>query len=350
MKKKVLVVDDSILMQKVISDIIKESQDFYVVGTAGSGEEALNKFTKLEPDIVTLDFEMPGENGLIILEKILSQKTVPVLMVSAHTKEGAEITLKALEMGAADFLTKPSGTVSIDLYDLKGVLIEKLRSISQMNVAHARIRRSFPQIKHSRYGRGLFLAIGTSTGGVRALHEMMPAIPIGAGLKGLIVIHMPAGFTQSLADRLNNLSKVVIREARQNDLILDDQFLIAPGGFHTVVVKEEAQIKVGFYDAPPQYGLKPCADILFTSVSKIFSNRAVGIVLTGMGHDGAQGIGKIKDNGGITIAEDPQTAIAPGMPRAAIKTGKIDYILRLEEIPRLIMELNSASSHNGESE
>lgn len=328
-------------MLKVISDIVGSSDAFDVVGTAASGEEALNKFAKLRPDVVTLDFEMPGEDGLSILDKMLRQRRVPVLMVSAHTKEGAEITLQALERGAADFMTKPSGTVSIDLYDLRDTLIEKLRAISEMNLERFTIRRIRPVPTRSRRGRGWCIAIAASTGGVRALHEIMPALPIGAGLNGAIVIHMPPGFTSSLAERLNNLCQVVIREAKRGELMLEDQFLVAPGGEHSIVKRDNGKYRIDFADAPPQLGLKPCADFLLASVAQAYQARAIGIVLTGMGHDGARGIEAIKANGGVTIAEEPQSAIVPGMPSAAIKTGKVDHVVRLEEIPALILRLNA---------
>ena len=341
MKKKVLIVDDSILMLKVIGDIISSSDAFDVVGTAASGEEALNKFIKLKPDVVTLDFEMPGEDGLLILDKMLNRRRVPVLMVSAHTKEGAEITLHALERGAADFMTKPSGTVSIDLYDLRDTLIEKLLVISEINLKQFKTRRVVPAPARLRRGRGSCIAIAASTGGVRALHEIMPALPIGAGLKGAIVIHMPPGFTSSLAERLNNLCQVVIREAKRGELMLEDQFLIAPGGEHSIVARDNGKYHIDFADAPPQLGLKPCADFLLASVAQAYQTKAIGIVLTGMGRDGARGIEDIKANGGVTIAEDPKTAIVPGMPNAAIKTGRVDHVVRLEEIPALIVRLNA---------
>ncbi len=347
MKKKVLVVDDSILMQKIISDIVNSSQDFAVVATAKDSNEALNKFRRYSPDIVTLDFEMPKEDGLVILGRMLRERIIPVLMVSAHTKEGAEITLRALEMGAADFLTKPSGTVSIELYDLKEVLIDKLKTISHVNLSMLKLQSTKIRKIIPKKGGGFFVAIGTSTGGVRALYEIMPVFPTGSGLKGAVAVHMPRGFTQSLAERLNNKSQIVIREARQDDLILADQFLVAPGGEHSIVVMKEGEPKIDFADAPPKFGLKPCADLLFESVAEVYKDKAIGVVLTGMGRDGARGIEAIKDNGGMTIAEDPKTAIVAGMPKMAINTGKIDFVLGLAEIPKMIMELNSVIRGEG---
>lgn len=263
-------------------------------------------------------------------------------MLSAHTKEGAEITFQALAMGAADFLTKPSGTVSIDLYDLRYVLIDKLYAIAHSNLEMLKRKLMNVRVAKPKRGSGFCVAVGTSTGGVRALHEIIPAFPVGSGLKGIIAIHIPRGFTQSLAERLNNLSQMVVKEAKKGDIIVADQFFIGPGGEHTVVVSEGGQDKIDFACRPSQYGLKPSADFLLESVAMVFGAKAIGVILTGMGHDGAKGIEAIKDKGGIAIAEDPKTAVVSGMPRTAIKTGKVDFILKLSEIPRKIMELNAS--------
>jgi len=334
MKKKVLIVEDSILMQRVIGDIIKLALEFEVCGYARDIIEGWAKFNKLRPDLVTLDFELPGENGLALLKKIMNSRPVPVLMVSAHTKDGAELTIRALEMGAVDFFTKPSGQISIDLYDYRDVLINKLRIASL-----ARLPRIIQQKRHRKLAQlgDLYVGIAASTGGVRALNYVIPSLPAKCGLRILVVQHMPCYFTASLALHLNERSSMVVKEAKNNDLILDGEVLIAPGGNHTKV--DRTGKKVILDDSPARHGVKPSADVLFESMAETYKDRTIGIVLTGMGHDAALGLKKIKQYNGTTIAQDPKDAVIGGMPQSAINTGMVDYILPLNLIPDKILDI-----------
>ncbi len=333
MKKKVLIVEDSILMQKVIGDIVAASEDFAVCGFARDVVEGWAKFNKLNPALVTLDYELPGENGLILLEKIMNAKPTPVLMVSAHTKDGAELTIRSLEMGAVDFFTKPSGPISIDLYNFKEDLIGKLRIACRANLRES-IRKRVP--KRLEKFRDFYIGIAASTGGVRALNYVIPSLPAKCGLRVLVVQHMPKYFTESLAIHLNERSSMVVKEAKNKDLILDGEVLIAPGGYHTEV--DESGKMIVLSDAPARHGVKPSADVLFETMAVAFKERTIGIVLTGMGRDAAGGIKMIKEQNGMTIAQDPNDAVIGGMPQSAINTGMVDYIVPLHLIPDKICE------------
>ena len=333
MKKKVLIVEDSILMQRVIGDIISSSGDFEVCGYARDIVEGWAKFNKRQPDLVTLDYELPGENGLVLLSKIMNSKPTPVLMLSAHTKDGAELTIRSLEMGAVDFFTKPSGTISIDLYNYKMDLIDKLQTVSQARlpeVLKGKVRKKISIF------RELYVGIAASTGGVRALNYIIPSFPAKCGLRIIVVQHMPRYFTASLALHMNERASMVVREAEDGDPISDGEVLVAPGGHHIKV--DDAGTKVVLSDEPARHGVKPSADILFESMATVYKDATVGIVLTGMGRDGAAGIKVIKRHGGVVIAQDPDDAIIGGMPQSAINTGVVDYVLPLNLIPDKIFE------------
>lgn len=340
MKKKVLVVEDSILMQRVIDDIIASSGDFEVCGFARDVVEGWAKFNKLKPDLVTLDYELPGENGLVLLNKIMNSRPTPILMLSAHTKDGAELTIRSLEMGAVDFFTKPSGQISIDLYSYKKDLISKLKIACQAKLPEI-IKKKVP--KKTEKFRDLFIGIAASTGGVRALNYIIPSLPVKCGLRILVAQHMPKYFTASFAIRLNERSSMVVKEAKDGDSILEGEVLIAPGGYHTSV--DDSGKKVILIDEPARHGVKPSADILFESMAIAFGNKTIGIVLTGMGRDGASGSKKIKQQNGIIVAQDPNDAVIGGMPQSAINTGVVDYILPLHLIPDKIFDFISKKNY-----
>jgi len=333
-KKKVLIVEDSILMQRVISDIINGSDDFTVCGCARDVVEGWAKFNKLKPDLVTLDFELPHENGLVLLKKIMEENPIPVLMVSAHTKEGAELTIRALDMGAIDFFTKPSGPISIDLYNYRNELVLKLKAVAQSHVS-AQHRPHTTKTSKSHF-KELYVGIAASTGGVRALNYIIPSLPAKCGLRIIVVQHMPKFFTASLALHLNERSSMVVKEAHADDPILEGEVLIAQGGYHTKL--DATGERIVLTDDPPIHGVKPSADVLFTSMAKVYGDRTIGIVLTGMGHDGTHGIMEIKKQGGTIMVQDPNDAIIGGMPQSAINTQIVDYIVPLKEIPDRLFE------------
>jgi len=334
MKKKVLIVEDSILMQRVIGDIIGTGDEFEICAYARDVVEGWAKFNKLKPDLVTLDFELPGEDGLVLLRKIMDSNPVPVLMLSAHTKEGAELTIKSLTMGAVDFFTKPSGPISIDIYQYKDVLISKLKAIVNAKLPEIRERKI---LKSAARECKYYLGIVASTGGVRALNYLIPSLPEKSGIRAIVVQHMPKYFTATLAAHLNERSSFVVKEARDQDQVLPGQVLIAPGGYHIKV--DQTGDKVLLSDDPPRHGVKPAADILFESMAVVLKDKAIGVVLTGMGHDGAEGIRKIKEHGGLAIVQNPHEATIGSMPQAAVDRGMVDYILPLQLIPEKIAEL-----------
>ncbi|HEC79540.1 MAG TPA: chemotaxis-specific protein-glutamate methyltransferase CheB [candidate division WOR-3 bacterium] len=336
MKKKVLIVEDSILMQRVIGDIIDSSGEFEVCGSARDVVEGWAKFNKLKPDLVTLDYELPGENGLVLLERIMQTNPTPVLMLSAHTKSGAELTIRSLEMGAVDFFTKPSGPISIDLYNYKEELIAKLKAAAVARLTQRLKKKTF---RTTEKFKDLYIGIAASTGGVRALNYIIPSLPAKCGLRIIVVQHMPKYFTASLALHLNERSSMVVKEARDGDLILNGEVLIAPGGYHTTVDGEGKRVVLN--NDPPRHGVKPSADVLFDSMASAFKNKAIGLVLTGMGHDGAEGVIRIKKQNGIVIAQDPDDAVIGGMPQSAINTNMVDYVLPLKLIPDKIFEFIS---------
>ncbi|MCX7995742.1 MAG: chemotaxis-specific protein-glutamate methyltransferase CheB [candidate division WOR-3 bacterium] len=334
MKKKVLIVEDSVLMQRVIGDIIQSSGECDICGYARNVDVAWAKFNKLKPDVITLDYELPGENGLVFLQRVMSINPTPVLMLSAHTHQGAEITIKSLTLGAVDFFPKPSGPISIDLYDFKEELITKLRYVARANLK--------PIITEPRAPSGVkivdfVIGIAASTGGVKALNFLLSSLRKEFGFKIVVVQHMPKFFTASLAMHLDEKSGLDVKEACNNDMILAGQVLIAPGGSHIKV--HPSGRSVILTDEPPRHGLKPCADYLFESMAEVFKNKALGIVLTGMGHDGTNGLLKIKQMGGMTIVQEPSEATIASMPQSAIDAGAADFVLPLHLIAKKLMEI-----------
>ncbi|MGQ9701718.1 MAG: chemotaxis-specific protein-glutamate methyltransferase CheB [bacterium] len=333
MKKKVLIVEDSVLMQRVIGDIIRSSSDFDVCGYARDVNEAWAKFNKLKPDVITLDFELPGENGLVFLQRIMTTNPTPVLMLSAHTQQGADITIKSLQLGAVDFFPKPSGPISLDLYDFKKELIQKLKGITQANLKPILpASQTKPVAKRIDY----VIGIAASTGGVKALNFLLSSLSRNAGYRIIVVQHMPKFFTASLALHLDEKTSLSVKEAIHGDPLLDDTVLIAPGGNH-IKIHPSGQMVI-LADEPPRHGLKPCADLLFESMAEVYKNRALGIVLTGMGHDGTAGLKKIKAMGGVTIVQHPSEATIASMPQSAIDAGVVDYILPLHLIVNKLTE------------
>ncbi|MGQ9464610.1 MAG: chemotaxis-specific protein-glutamate methyltransferase CheB [bacterium] len=333
MKKKVLIVEDSVLMQRVIGDIIRSSSDFDVCGYARDVNEAWAKFNKLKPDVITLDFELPGENGLVFLQRIMTTNPTPVLMLSAHTQQGADITIKSLQLGAVDFFPKPSGPISLDLYDFKEELILKLKGITQANLKPILpASQTKPVAKRIDY----VIGIAASTGGVKALNFLLSSLSRNAGYRIIVVQHMPKFFTASLALHLDEKTSLSVKEAIHGDPLLDDTVLIAPGGNH-IKIHPSGQMVI-LADEPPRHGLKPCADLLFESMAEVYKNRALGIVLSGMGHDGTAGLKKIKAMGGVTIVQHPSEATIASMPQSAIDAGVVDYILPLHLIVNKLTE------------
>ena len=317
-------------MRNVISDIINSDPQLQVIGTARDGEEALSKLDVLEPDVITLDIEMPRMDGLSVLKQIMKRKPKPVIMLSALTREGAIYTLKALDYGAVDYITKPSGNISLDLHTIKDEIISKIKMAASANLPKLKIKPI--SIESCELGDNV-VAIGASTGGPQALTYVLTSLPQNIP-PILIVQHMPEGFTKSFAERLDKLCKFKVKEAEEGDYISKDLVLIAPGGFHMTVSKTG---RIRLDRTPPIHGVRPAVDPMMASVARFYKSRAVGVILTGMGRDGAYGMKKIKEYGGVTIAQDEETSVVFGMSKAAIEEGCVDVVLPLHKIPIEIM-------------
>ncbi|ATA59560.1 Chemotaxis response regulator protein-glutamate methylesterase [Geobacillus stearothermophilus] len=334
---KVLVVDDSAFMRKWISDFLSEHPRLEVVGTARNGQEALDKIALLRPDVVTLDVEMPVMNGLETLRRIMHKQPLPVVMVSSTTREGAENTITAMQYGAVDFVAKPSGPISLDLYKVKDELIRKVLHASEANVRALAARRPPAQTARSQK---TVVAIGTSTGGPRALETVLTQLPPDFAAPVVIVQHMPKGFTKSLADRLNALAAITIKEAEDGELLRNGTAYIAPGGVHLAVDEENGMLKARFDESPPRAGHRPAVDVLFESLAAIRCCRKIAVIMTGMGSDGTAGVKKLKESGNTkAIAEARETAVIFGMPRAAIEAGVVDVIVPLDSMAAAIVQL-----------
>ena len=325
-------------MRKLVSEILSTSGEFRVVGTARHGLDALKQIHALDPDIVTLDVEMPELDGLQALGYIMSETPRPVVMLSAlDSPNGGALTIRALELGAVDFVHKPSGAArdSIDL--LGSRLLDALRAATCVNLRGVPVLAR-PSLVERRAGRTVpdaatnAVAIAASTGGPRALAELIPRLPTGLDAAVLVVQHMPAGFTASLATRLNALSRLPVSEAKAGDRIDHGRVYVAPGGFHMRVVDVDGIPRVALEQTPPIWGVRPSADPLFRSAALRFGASLVGVVLTGMGRDGAEGLRVIRDRGGYAIVQDRGTSIVYGMPQAALTTAGADRMLPLGDI------------------
>jgi len=336
---KILIVDDSAFMRKILSDLFVAEADFTVVDVARNGREAIDKVKQLKPDVVTLDVEMPIMDGISALEIIMREVPTPVVMVSSLTKVGADATIRALENGAVDFVTKSEGAIS-GIDNIRMALVAKCRAAARANVKQLRkVNEVKPQIAEYKSSKVFnsptneqIIAIGTSTGGPRALQELLTRLPGNLPCGVVIVQHMPPGFTKSLAIRLDSLCALSIKEAENNDIVKPGMVFIAPGDFHMTVEREGNKTIVKLNQSPPIGSHRPSVDPLFESVARVYGKWATGVILTGMGHDGSRGMKNIKDSGGYTIAEDQSTTVVFGMPKSAIELGVIDKVVPLPAI------------------
>jgi two-component system chemotaxis response regulator CheB len=345
-KVKVLVVDDSAFMRKFITDLLSENPQIEVVGTARNGKEALEKVSLLNPDVVTLDVEMPVMNGIDALKQIMREHPLPVVMLSSTTTEGAENTIIAMQYGAIDFVAKPSGAISLDLYKVKEELINKVLLASRANVralskdSASEIlaqRRSMPY--HRAHQRKKIVCIGTSTGGPRALQQVLTKLPENIAAPIVIVQHMPKGFTKSLAQRLDSLSRITVKEAEDGETLQNGTAYIAPGGFHLLIHEVKGLLTARVEQSPPRNSHRPSVDVLFESISALTDYEKIAVIMTGMGSDGTAGLRRLKESGNTkVIAEAQETAVVFGMPRAAIQANVVDLIVPLEQIAEMIVK------------
>jgi two-component system, chemotaxis family, protein-glutamate methylesterase/glutaminase len=335
---RVLVVDDSALMRKLIPAILARDASIEVVGTAMDGAFALKKIEELEPDVVTLDLEMPRMDGMETLRLIMKRAPMPVVLFSTHSKEGAYATFKALALGAVDFVAKPKDAAAGNLDAIADLLIAKIK------VAKRAVGRKLPPAvipeaqtaikKSARVALppSRIIAIGISTGGPNALQFVLSQIPAEFPASILIVQHMPEGFTEMFARRLDECCALDVQEAKSGDMLIAGRVLICPGNRHIMVRRMPRGDTAVLSDGPPVNGHRPSADVLFHSVAQQFGITAVGVLMTGMGEDGAEGLGAIKAAGGMTIAQSEDTCVVSGMPRAAILKGYADKIVPLDAL------------------
>lgn len=339
---RVLVVDDSAFMRKVISDILSSGSGIEVVGTAQDGEEALRKVKELGPDVVTLDIEMPQMDGLTSLAYIMAEHPVPVVMLSAMNKREANVVIKSLEYGAVDFIPKPGGVVSLDIENVQDEILTKVKIAAGTKVKRAKLLLPKPRfVKPSikpRIARKEVVAIGASTGGPRALTHVLSHLPGNIPLGFLVVQHMPSTFTASLAEHLGWQCSLKVKEAEDEETVRPGLALIAPGDYH-MIVEGSSEKKVRLIQAPKVNGVRPSVDVMMKSVAEAYERRVLGVILTGMGADGAAGMKVIKERGGETIVEDESSCVVFGMPKAAIDLGCVDKVVPLSQIPQDIMRM-----------
>jgi two-component system, chemotaxis family, protein-glutamate methylesterase/glutaminase len=342
-KTRVLVVDDSTFVRHAVTRMLESAADIEVVGTAADGREAIEKARELQPDVISLDIKMPRMDGLEALPLILAERPVAVLLLSSLTHEGGDVTLRGLELGALDFLDKSSAQGNMNLLSLADELVAKVRLLA----AVPRERLAPPAapavpepprpVFAPRAEAAEVVAIGTSTGGPSALLTIVPRLPEDLASAVLVAQHMPQGFTRSLAERLNARSRVRVREAQEGDTVKAGEVLIGPAGTHLKVRRRGGPVKVWLDEEPRSALHRPSIDVLMGSVAKVYGPQALGILLTGMGSDGVDGLRAIRAAGGRTIAQDEQTSIIYGMPKAAVDAGVVDRSVPLARIAEEIV-------------
>lgn len=356
--KRVLVVDDSAFMRQLASRVIEDSGEFVVAGTARNGYDALKQIRLLDPDIVTLDVDMPELDGLGALACIMNETPRPVVMLSAGTtSSGISATVRALELGAVDFVLKPSGAISLDLARIGDRLMEALRAAARANPAGLRAiaHRTLPHgttpvstdaVSTRAVPATSVVVIAASTGGPRALAAVLPRLPRSLTAAVLVVQHMPAGFTKSFAQRLDMMSPMRTEEAQHGELIVNGRVYVAPGGAHMTMRHDELDgAVISLDDGPPLWGVRPAADHLFHSAATLYGPSAIAVVLTGMGRDGAAGTDAIRRAGGRAVVQDRDTATIFGMPHAALQHAGADRVLPLGDIGNAIVDLLEAAPH-----
>ena len=345
MAVRVLVVDDSAFMRRVIADAIASQPDMEVAGVAHNGLDALLKVEQLQPDVVTLDVEMPDMDGLTALRHLMARYPRPVVMLSSQTQHGAITTLRALSIGAVDFVAKPSGAISLDFSRVREELLQKIRGAAlariRAQVASTRRPPDATRVPRAKYP-GAFehlVVIGCSTGGPRALAALVPELPAEAPTAYLIVQHMPAGFTRSLAERLDASGPIAVREAVAGDRLEGGTALVAPGDYHLRLSPSGA---VELDQAARVHGVRPSVDVALESVSERFGSKTVAVILTGMGQDGAAGAAVVRQAGGYVLAEDESTCVVWGMPRAVVERGLAHRVAPLDGVAEAIASIVSA--------
>ena len=334
---RALIVDDSVVVRKLLTDALASCPDITVVGIASSGTIALARIPQLNPDIITLDIEMPGLDGIQTLTEIRKlYPKLPVIMFSTLTERGAAITLEALALGASDYLTKPTNTASLAsaMEQVRRELVAKIVSLAGGGRhAGARAVKAIPPVRSRMEDQRIdILAIGASTGGPNALAQVIPRLPGDFAVPVVVVQHMPPLFTRLLAERLNSQSQVPVREAEAGKTMTPGQVWIAPGNYHMTVVRKGMGVSLQLNQDPPENSCRPAVDVLFRSVAQSYGPNVLGVVMTGMGSDGARGAAHIREAGGEILVQDEASSVVWGMPGAVVEAGTADKICPLTEI------------------
>ncbi len=345
-----MVVDDSAFMRKAISVMLESDPEIEVVGMAHNGEDGIEMAAKLKPDLITLDIEMPRMDGLTALRRIMEDNPTPVMMISSLTTEGAAATLEALSLGAVDFIPKQLSYVALDIVKIKDELLSKVKHIARNKPRRPGIsaRRPIsispaakkpvpvsvlgPETQKKPKKRINIVAIGTSTGGPPALQAIIPLLPKNLPVPVTVVQHMPATFTKSLAERLNSLSKVEVKEAEHGEALSPGVVYIARGGKHMTVRFNSSSYSIDLSDEPSTTLHRPAVDVMVKSVAEIYGSAVLGIILTGMGNDGLEGLRLVKQKGGVVLAQNEESCVVYGMPRAVVENNLADRVLPLEQI------------------
>ena len=339
---KVLVVDDSFVMRKVITRILEKDPQIKVAGTAGDGRDALEKVESLQPDVMTLDIEMPVMNGIDVLKQVMAKRPMPVIMMSALTKEGADITIEALNLGACDFVTKDLSGFSSPAAGIEGELINKVKNVAKNKTKYLLKRldalkkpvalNSDKKIRHE------ILSIGASTGGPPALQHILSSLPGDFPIPVVIAQHMPKIFTQSFAQRLNALSRLEVKEAEDKEVLKAGVALVAPGDTHISLRRRGRDVVVEFVDGA-RFIYRPSVDLLLSTTAEAYESLSIGVILTGMGSDGLAGMKELKSKNGYVIAQNEETCVVYGMPKAVINANITDAVLPVDKIPEEIMRV-----------
>lgn len=343
---KVLIVDDSAFMRNALTTMLSSDPEVSIVGTARDGLEAIEKVISLRPDVVTMDVEMPRMDGITALRHIMEKTPVSVIMVSSLTSDGAKITLDALDLGAVDFIPKNLSELSVNIVKIKEVLLDKIKQIAKRGpmrrisrpidkvAIESRVREMHLTARHATGERKTgVVAIGTSTGGPRALQEIITLLPKDFPVPIVIAQHMPPNFTGPFAERLNQLSKIEVKEAQEGDQLKPGLALLAPGRGHMKVMKKRTlESVVTISENREEFTYRPSVDALMLSIASCYPGRALGVILTGMGNDGLKGLIELKRAGGRVFAQNEQTCVVYGMPKAVVDAGIADKVLSLEEM------------------
>ncbi|MDB2331313.1 chemotaxis response regulator protein-glutamate methylesterase [Alteromonas sp.] len=334
---KVLIVDDSALIRSLLKEILSKEKDMVVVGAAPDAYVARDMVNKFSPDVITLDIEMPKVDGITFLAKLMKARPTPVLMISTLTEKGADATLKCLELGAIDYIAKPKIGVAEGMEEYRQLIVEKVRVAASSKVAKREGSQSNVKQQSIISGTEKIIAVGASTGGTETIKTFLLSLPANAPAV-VITQHMPPGFTKTFADRLNTLCSVNVSEAKGGERLLPGSVFIAPGDIHMGIEKSGADYRTILIDKPRISGHKPSVDVLFESVSQCAGKNAIGIIMTGMGKDGALGLSAMKQSGAYTIAQDEASCVVFGMPGEAIKLGAASVVCDIKDISQTVFD------------